>query len=341
MSSIKILAFVLAGGEGRRLRPLTADQAKPAVRLAGEYRIIDFVLANLVNSAVAPVYVLAQYKPDSLLDHLRSAWCGHWPVHARLPRAAEPYLGTADAVYRNLELVERHRPDAVAVFAADHVYRMDVRQMLRFHVSRGADVTVAAVPVAIETAGAFGVMAARADGVIEAFQEKPARPRPMHGDPRRAFASMGNYLFRPECLEALLEKAVHTGGTDFGRHILTGLPGSGYRALAYDFTHNAVPGLRGYEERGYWRDVGTLEALAAVRRDVAGPCPRLDLRNRLWPVRRDLLISAQSRRGARTLGRSDQPESVRWDLPGAAAELPIAAIESLGLHQVQRAGRLR
>lgn len=341
MPCSKILAFVLAGGEGRRLRPLTADQSKPAVRLAGEYRIIDFALANLVNSAVAPVYVLAQYKPDSLVDHLRSAWCGHWPVHTRLPRAAEPYLGTADAVYRNLELVERHRPDAVAVFAADHVYRMDVRQMLRFHVSRGADVTVAAVPVAIETAGAFGVMAARADAVIAEFQEKPARPRSMEGDPRRAFASMGNYLFRPECLTALLEQAVRAGGTDFGRHILPALPGSGYRALAYDFTHNAVPGLRGYEERAYWRDVGTLEALAAARRDVGGPCPRLDLRNRLWPVRRDLLTSAPSRRRARMRGSPDRPGPARWDPPAAAAELPIAAIESLGLQQAQRAGRLR
>jgi glucose-1-phosphate adenylyltransferase len=291
MTPSKVLAYVLAGGEGRRLRPLTADEAKPAVRLVGEYRIIDFALANLINSAIAPIYVLAQYQPDSLLDHLRNAWSGHLRLHARLPRPAQRYLGTADAVYRNLDLVERHRPDAVAVFAADHVYRMDVRQMVRFHFSRDADVTVAAVPVAIETARAFGVMAVHVGAQIEEFMEKPARPRPMHGDPSRAYVSMGNYVFRPQTLKALLFRAARDRGTDFGQHILPALPGSGFRVLAYDFTRNAVPGLRGYEERAYWRDVGTLEALAAVRREIVGPYPRLDLRNPLWPVRRDLLTA--------------------------------------------------
>lgn len=290
----RIVAFVLAGGEGQRLRPLTADRAKPAVRFAGDYRIIDFALANLVNSLVAPIYVLAQYKPDTLLAHLRCAWSSHWPVRARLPATARGYGGTADAVYRNLELVERHRPEAVAVFAADHVYRMDVRQMARFHAARDADVTVAAIPVAVEKASSFGVMAVRADGAIDEFQEKPPAPRPLPGDARLAYASMGNYLFKPRSLRALLEQANARGGTDFGRHILPALPGSGYRAFAYDFARNEVPGVRSYEEPAYWRDVGTPEALAEARRDVSGPRPRLNLRNPAWPIRRDLL---------RTLGR--------------------------------------
>jgi len=284
----KIMAFVLAGGEGRRLRPLTAEQAKPAVRFAGDYRIMDFALANLVNSAVSPIYVLAQYKPDSLLAHLRRAWCPHWPVRSLLPAAAQPYRGTGEAVHRNLELIARHRPDAVAVFAADHVYRMDVRQMARFHAAGDADVTVAAIPVPLAQACAFGVMAVRADGVIEAFQEKPAAPRAIPGHPRHAYASMGNYLFKPDALMALLGQAAECGGTDFGRDVLPALPGSAHRALAYDFASNEVPGLRDHEERAYWRDVGTLDALDAARRDAAGSRPRFDLRNRAWPLRPDL-----------------------------------------------------
>lgn len=281
----RIVAFVLAGGEGRRLRPLTADRAKPAVRFAGDYRIIDFALANLVNSLVAPIYVLAQYKPDTLLAHLRRAWCPHWPVRARLPAMARGYRGTADAVYRNLELVERHRPDAIAVFAADHVYRMDVRQMARFHVARDADITVAGIALPVEKASSFGIMALDADGVIDEFQEKPALPRSLPGDPGLACASMGNYLFKPRSLKALLDQEIGHGGTDFGRHILPMLPGSRYRAFAYDFAGNEVPGVRDGEERAYWRDVGTLEALEEARRDVAGSRPRFNLRNPAWPMR--------------------------------------------------------
>ena len=156
-----VLAFVLAGGEGRRLRPLTADRAKPAVRFVGDYRLVDFALANLVNSAIAPIYVLLQYKVDSLLGHLRAVWCEHSPVYPLLPDGLGDFAGTADAVWRYIELLDRWRPNAVAVFAADHVYRMDVRQMARFHEARDADVTVAAVPVPLEKASSFGVMAVR------------------------------------------------------------------------------------------------------------------------------------------------------------------------------------
>ena len=290
---VRILGFLLAGGEGTRLRPLTADRAKPAVRFAGDCRIIDFALSNLVNSLVAPIYVLAQYKPGTLLAHLNSEWCPHWPVQARMPAAGQRYGGTADAVFRTLELVERHRPDVVAVFAADHVFRMDVRQMARFHAARDADVTVAGIALPVEKASSFGVMAVGADGIIEEFQEKPAVPRALPGDPRLACASMGNYLFKPHSLKALLEQAIGRGGTDFGRHLLPLLPGSRYRAFAYDFAGNEVPGVREDEERAYWRDVGTLEALEAARRDVAGRRPRFNLHNPAWPMRPNAAVVAR------------------------------------------------
>lgn len=309
-ASSKILAFVLAGGEGRRLRPLTADRAKPAVRFAGGYRIVDFAIANLVNSLIAPIYVLAQYKPDSLVEHLRNAWCAHWPVRPRLPGTAEGYCGTADAVYRNLELVERHQPDVVAVFAADHVYRMDVRQMARFHAERSADVTVAAIPVPVEKASAFGVMVVRRNGLIDEFQEKPAAPRAIPGNPALAYASMGNYLFRPASLKALLKEAIRRGGTDFGRHVLPPMLQSAYRAVAYDFASNEVPGVREYEEQAYWRDVGTLEALHEARCDVAGTRPRFDLNNSAWPIRRDLaraIIHADRQNGGIAIAASHPP----------------------------------
>ena len=280
-----VLAFLLAGGEGRRLRPLTADLAKPAVRFVGDYRLVDFALANLVNSAIAPIYVLLQYKADSLLGHLRAVWCEHSPVHPLLPDGRGDFAGTADAVWRNIELLDHWRPDAVAVFAADHIYRMDVRQMARFHEAQDSDVTVAAVPVPIETASSFGVLSVSADDVIDEFREKPALPRSLPGSPHLAYVSMGNYLFKPGCLKALLEQAIGRGGTDFGRDVLPSLPGSGYRALAYDFARNEVPGVREHEERAYWRDVGTLQALAEARSDVAGPRPRFNLRNAAWPIR--------------------------------------------------------
>ena len=283
--SPRILAFVLAGGEGRRLRPLTANCSKPAVRFSGTYRIIDFVLANLVNSQISPVYVLAQYKPHALLDYLTRSWQPYWPIQARLPQAGQAFAGTADAVYHNLDLVEHYRPDLVAVFAADHVYRMDVRQMARFHASRGADVTVAAVRVPVENASQFGIMDVDSSGAIQSFQEKPTVPRLRFGNSCSVYASMGNYLFRPATLCALLERTIAIGGSDFGSHVLPTLPGSGCHALAYDFSSNKVPGVRRYEEPAYWRDVGTLYALNQARADTVGLRPRFDLRNPLWPLR--------------------------------------------------------
>ncbi len=320
MSHPDIVAFVLAGGEGARLRPLTDHDAKPAVHFAQDHRIIDFVLGNLVNSQVSSIYVLAQYKPASLIRHVNTVWatacnaagCG---VDVMLPAHCGPdvcFKGTAHAVHCCLRVLDGRTPDIVAVFAADHVYRMDVRQMAEYHLSRDADVTVAAIPVPIGAAPSFGVLATDASGRIRQFQEKPRHPQPIPGDPQRAYASMGNYLFRPEALARLLDSATRRGDTDFGAHIMPALPAGGLHALAYDFTHNELPGVEPYEDRMYWNDVGTPGALARAREDVAGYFPRLDLRNREWPIRRDLLAT-QTRPRAQAMGAT---------LPGRIAHAP-------------------
>ena len=291
MDPRKVLALVLAGGNGTRLHPLTAEHTKPALPLAAGYRIVDFVLSNLVNSGISSIYVLAQYKPRSLIEHIRTAWApwrdGERFIKVVLPETngeAGSFKGTSDAVYQNLHLIERHRPDLVAVFAADHVYRMDVRQMASFHQQNDAEVSIAALPVPIEEGTQFGIIATARDGRVEEFHEKPERPAPLPDDPSRTYASMGNYLFNPGVLVALLEEASRRGDTDFGRHIMPRLPGR-RGAFAYDFSSNKVPGLQPYEERGYWRDVGTLDAYQAAQRDVLDPLPRFSLENPEWPIR--------------------------------------------------------
>jgi len=312
---VKVLALVLAGGEGSRLHPLTEHVPKPALTLAGGLRIIDFVLGNLVNSGICSVYVLLQYKPQAIIAHLRAHWAPRSPgvdrfVTPVLPKGHDgaSFAGTANAVYQNLDLIERHEPDLVAVFAADHVYRMDVRQMMRFHEERDAEVTVAALPVPIQRATAFGVLATNAAGELTDFQEKPRYPTPLPADPTRAFASMGNYLFNRRVLTRLLNQAQRRGDVDFGLHILPRLPQT-HRIFAYDFLTNLVPGVRPYEEAGYWRDIGTLEAFEAARQEVAGPFPRFDLCNSQWPVRpeeghlpvADALAATSSRYAANAL----------------------------------------
>lgn len=305
---MKIVAMVLAGGEGTRLYPLTAEHAKPALPFANGYRIIDFVLSNLVNSGITGIYVLAQYKPDSLVRHVQQAWQpaledAGGSIKVLLPRSntlGGQFKGTADAVYQHLDLIAAHAPDLVAVFAADHVYRMDVRQMVAAHVEREADVTVAAVGVPIEHASSFGVLSAGADGRVRDFREKPKHPTPVPGNPSRAYASMGNYLFQPDTLETVLEEARRRGDTDFGRDILPRLCSAG-RVYAYDFGENRVPGVQDFEERSYWRDVGTLSALAAAQQDAMGQRPRFNLWNSRWPIRGEydasLVARLRSRKG--------------------------------------------
>jgi glucose-1-phosphate adenylyltransferase len=289
---MNIVAMVLAGGEGTRLYPLTADHAKPAVPFLSGYRLVDFVLSNLINSRISTIYVLAQYKPESLVKHVSAAWSpwfadGEGTIKVLLPRSntlSGRFKGTADAVYQYLDLLQAHSPDVVAVFAADHVYRMDVRQMVAFHRERRADVTVSAVAVPLKQASSFGIVATGPDGRVREFQEKPQRAVPLPADPTRAYASMGNYLFDPGVLEQALLEARRSGETDFGRDILPRLCGT-QRVYAYDFAENRVPGVQDHEEPAYWRDVGTLAALAAAQQDAMGNPPRFNLWNRRWPIR--------------------------------------------------------
>jgi glucose-1-phosphate adenylyltransferase len=287
-----VLAIVLAGGEGTRLNPLTAERSKPAVPFGGRYRIVDFVLSNLVNSNVYSIYVLVQYKSQSLIEHISNAWVlgptipSHFitVVPPQMMEGPEWFQGTADAVYQNLALIEANGPDIVAVFGADHVYRMDIRQMVDFHLDRHADVTVAALPVPKAEASAFGIIDCDASGRIRSFVEKPAEPPAMPGDPERSYASMGNYLFRTETLiDALIEARDHRG-IDFGHDVLPRLIEQ-RTVYAYDFSANVCPGLHDYEETGYWRDVGTIDAYFAATMDTLGARPRFDLLNPRWPIR--------------------------------------------------------
>jgi glucose-1-phosphate adenylyltransferase len=291
MAKQNILAFIMAGGEGSRLYPLTAERSKPSVPFGARYRIVDFVLSNLVNSGIHAIYLLVQYKSQSLIEHVRMAWVlpptlpGHFitVVPPQMRRGQQWFQGTADAVYQNLNLIRQHAPDLVLVFGADHIYRMDVRQMVEFHLDCRADCTVAALPVPLENASAFGVIQADATGRIQAFLEKPQTPPPMAADPSRAYVSMGNYLFNAKVLEEALIEANTRGEHDFGQHVLPRLVASG-RVYAYDFHQNRVPGVRDYEEPGYWRDVGTLEAYYQANMDLLGLTPRFDTFNAYWPI---------------------------------------------------------
>ena len=290
-----ILGIVLAGGRGERLYPLTEHRAKPAVPFGGRYRIIDFVLSNFVNSGILSIYVLTQFKAQSLLEHLDRGWRAsdflgeHFitSVPAQMRMGEDWYQGTADSVYQNLYLIERHNPKLVAVFGADHIYRMNIRQMIDDHQKKGAHVTVAALPVKIEEAAEkFGVMEVDADWRIIGFEEKPRQPKPIPGEPDFALVSMGNYLFNTVLLvqtlvtDARQESSAH----DFGRNILPALI-SEQRAYAYDFRKNRVPSIQKGEEPSYWRDLGTIEAYYEANMDLCSVNPSFNLYNRSWPLR--------------------------------------------------------
>nr|BAL55692.1 glucose-1-phosphate adenylyltransferase [uncultured Gammaproteobacteria bacterium]BAL57272.1 glucose-1-phosphate adenylyltransferase [uncultured Gammaproteobacteria bacterium] len=291
MAKHNILAFIMAGGEGSRLYPLTAERSKPSVPFGARYRIVDFVLSNLVNSGIHAIYLLVQYKSQSLIEHVRMAWAlpptlpGHFitVVPPQMRQGQQWFQGTADAVYQNLNLIRQHSPDLVLVFGADHVYRMDVRQMVEFHLDCRADCTVAALPVPREQAFAFGIIDADSQGRILRFLEKPQNPPSMPQDPNRAYASMGNYLFNTEVLEQALIEANARREHDFGQHVLPRLVASG-KVYAYDFSQNRVPGVRDYEEPAYWRDVGTLDAYYQAHLDLLGLTPRFDTFNAQWPI---------------------------------------------------------
>lgn len=289
---MKVLAMVLAGGQGSRLHPLTAERSKPAVPFGSRYRIADFVLSNLVNSEIRGIYLLVQYKSQSMIEHVNKAW-GHahsFPgqfvtvVPPQMREGQEWFQGTSDAIFQNINLIERHAPDMIAVFGADHIYRMDVRQMLDFHQKNSADVSVAAIPVPLAQASAFGIIDADAQGVIRGFLEKPEQPPAMPSDPAQAYGSMGNYLFNTDVLLKALREARERDEHDFGRHILPRLIKT-HRVFAYNFAENKIPGIAAYEDQSYWRDVGTIDAYYEANRDVLGAEPRFDLFNPQWFIR--------------------------------------------------------
>jgi glucose-1-phosphate adenylyltransferase len=288
------LGIVLAGGKGTRLWPLTKERAKPAVPFGGKYRIIDFVLSNFINSGIYSVYVLTQFRSQSLLQHLSEGWQFGGllrsqfviPVPAQMRSADETwYQGTADAIYQNINLVEQSAPDVVAIFGGDHIYRMNITSMIEYHLQKKAEVTVAAVPAPRETAGEFGVIEASPDGRILAFHEKNPNAPPMPGDQERVFASMGNYIFSTATLLQLLrvDAANEESKHDFGHDILPKLAGKA-EIYAYDFQTNRIPGEPAGAEP-YWRDVGTIEAYYDANMDLRSVSPALNLFNRAWPLR--------------------------------------------------------
>jgi glucose-1-phosphate adenylyltransferase len=291
---LRVLAFVLAGGKGTRLYPLTKERAKPAVPFGGRYRIVDFVLSNLVNSGVYSIYVLIQFKSQSLLQHLREGWEVSGllknnfiiPVPAQMRSAQEDwYRGTADAITQNINLIEQADPHVVVIFGADHIYRMNIRQMIEYHVDKRAGATVAAIPVGKELSREFGVIETTPEGRIIGFHEKKADAPTMPDDPSRVYASMGNYIFSTDLLLDELHKDAENeeSSHDFGKDILPGLIGRA-DMYAYDFQTNVIPG----DPIGapqYWRDVGTLDAYYEASMDLRSVSPELNLYNRQWPLR--------------------------------------------------------
>lgn len=290
-ASKNVLAFVMAGGEGSRLHPLTANRCKPAVPFNGKHRIVDFVLSNLVNSEIYSVYLLVQYKSQSLIEHVRQSWtmARFIPQHfitvvpPQMQHGPEWFQGTADAVYQNIHLIETFQPDIVAVFGADHIYRMDVRQMIDFHTRNHADVSVATLPVSLKECDQFGIVEIDDNHRITDFKEKPRSTRPMPGSQSHALASMGNYIFNADVLLRALRKMHETGDSDFGKHILPSMVKS-HRLVAYDFATNTIPGTEPYEEQAYWRDVGTIDAYFQAHFDTLGAQPRFRMTNSRWPI---------------------------------------------------------
>lgn len=286
-----IISIVLAGGQGERLRPLTNDRAKPAVPFGGHYRIIDFVLSNLVNSGLLRIIVLTQFKSDSLLRHLKKGW--FLPplldqfidaVPAQMRTGNHWYKGSADAVYQNLHHVHNHNADTVCIFGGDHIYRMNVQHMLKFHFDTGADATVAVIPCPLAEAHQFGIVTADASWRMVDFKEKPQQPSPMPTDASRALCSMGIYIFKTDVLaDAITRDAErHDSAHDFGRNIVPALFRE-KRVMAYNFFDNPVPGQQ-EQERGYWRDVGSIDAYWKSSMDLVSVSPVFNLYNQAWPI---------------------------------------------------------
>jgi glucose-1-phosphate adenylyltransferase len=288
----EVVAMILAGGEGRRLYPLTMDRAKPAVPFGGKYRIIDFVLNNFVNSEIFKIKILTQFKSDSLNKHITRGWpmspvYGQYIdlVPAQMRTGNNWYQGTADAIFQNINLVGDENPDLVCVFGGDHIYKMDIRQMIAFHNAKHADLTIAAIPVPRELASSFGIIEINADYQIIGWEEKPEDPKEMPDKPGWCLASMGNYLFNREVMveEVTKDAELPSSHHDFGKDIIARMHRN-RRVFVYDFMTNEIPGMTEVE-RGYWRDVGDMDAYWESNMDLVAISPIFNLYNEKWPIR--------------------------------------------------------
>ncbi len=287
-----LLVMILAGGQGSRLQPLTNDRAKPAVHFGGKYRVIDFVLNNFVNSGFYQIKILTQFKSDSLNRHVSTAWNLNRNLNqyvdlvpAQMRMGNTWYLGTADAIYQNMNLIRDEHPDHVAVFGGDHIYKMNVNQMFQYHLQKGAMATVSAIPVPLHEATAFGVVEVDEEGRMIGFEEKPARPKHMPGRPEWALASMGNYFFDADFLvkELLSDSKIANSHHDFGRDILPSIYPH-HPVYVYDFGKNRIKGEPEISQ-SYWRDIGTLDALFEANMDSCAVSPPFSLYNPHWPLR--------------------------------------------------------
>ena len=290
---MNILGMIMAGGEGSRLYPLTKDRAKPAVAFGGKYRLIDFVLNNFINSKIYSIYVLTQFKSQSLTEHIQESWRlssilrDHFilPVPAQKRTGGDWYQGTADAIFQNINLIQDREYDLVAIFGADHIYSMDIRKMIDFHLDKKADVTISAIPFPAQIANDLGVIEVDPSARVIGFQEKPENPKPIPGKPDQAFVSMGNYIFNKKFLtETLLSDAENPESShDFGKDILPKVY-QNHQVYAYDFSGNRVPGTPP-EDTVYWRDVGTIKNFWEANMDLRNIKPAFNLYNRKWPFK--------------------------------------------------------
>lgn len=288
------LVMILAGGEGKRLYPLTRDRAKPAVPFGGRYRIIDFVINNFINSGFYKIKILTQYKSDSLNQHIARSWpvspiLGQYIdlVPAQMRTDGNWYQGTADAVFQNITHIHDENPKHVCVFGGDHIYRMDVSQMMRFHKANNADLTISAIPIPIEEASEFGIIEVDENWKLTGFQEKPqTTPKSIPNRPDMCLASMGNYIFETDVLiDEVQEDAKNPNSNhDFGKNIIPKMLEEGKKVYVYDYSQNEYTGMT-EAERGYWRDVGSIDSYWQANMDLLDYCPELNLYSTDWPLR--------------------------------------------------------
>lgn len=294
MSIDDALVMILAGGEGKRLYPLTKDRAKPAVPFGGRYRIIDFVLNNFINSGFFKIKVLTQYKSDSLNKHITRGWALSPFLNqyvdlapAQMRTGSDWYRGTADAIYQNVFHITDEDPDYVCIFGGDHIYKMDVSQMLDYHKEKNADLTISAIPIPIEEAHEFGIIEVDDDWKLINFVEKPqTAPKSIPGNPNMCLASMGNYIFNKDSLLNALEEdeKIENSNHDFGKNVIPMMLNEGKRIYVYNFNDNAFPGMSD-RERGYWMDVGSIDAYWQANMDLLDYDPELNLYSQAWPLR--------------------------------------------------------